>query len=550
MSFFCLFEKITGVGIWALVQVMITLLIPCIFVSLSLSNLVWAKQEDWNKIKGDAIKKMPVITIKNALPASLGKDQAKNFSITREADLDLSIEKAVMEALQNNRDLTIQGLESVKAGSFEIMEQALFDPELFADISYLRENSLDVSKTGNDRIVAEDTRATALGVRKLSATGTTVETVLSHEQIRSDDTDSPDEHKSRMGISLTQSLLKGFGSCVNLVRVKQAQINTAVTIQELKGFIETLVSQTETAYWQYVLAKQKIVIFEQSLAIAKNQLNEIEQQIAVGILPRTEAAAARSELALRDQDLINAQSLMEERRLKLIFLISSQDGVWFDLGLNLTSKPDIDFLPLPDLITDLADRIILAEKHRCDLNEARLRLKNNNLETIVTQNGLLPRLDFFMALGRTGYTDFFRNQANDFELNLTFSQAIGNRLSKAKNQAAEALRLQAEAAVENLVAMVGLDVRLAVNELQRMEKQIKATRTTRIFQEQTYGAEKDRFNVGSSTALLVAQAQRDLLAARIAEVEAIVNFRISLVRLYLAQGILLEMRGISISSQD
>jgi outer membrane protein TolC len=42
----------------------------------------------------------------------------------------------------------------------------------------------------------------------------------------------------------------------------------------------------------------------------------------------------------------------------------------------------------------------------------------------------------------------------------------------------------------------------------------------------------------------VAQAQRDLLVSQIAEVEAIVNYRIALVRLYLAEGSLLERRGI------
>ena len=56
---------------------------------------------------------------------------------------------------------------------------------------------------------------------------------------------------------------------MNLARVKQAKLNTAASIQELKGFTETIITNTEIAYWQYVLAKQKIAIFEQSLAIGK-----------------------------------------------------------------------------------------------------------------------------------------------------------------------------------------------------------------------------------------------------------------------------------------
>jgi outer membrane protein TolC len=56
--------------------------------------------------------------------------------------------------------------------------------------------------------------------------------------------------------------------------------------------------------------------------------------------------------------------------------------------------------------------------------------------------------------------------------------------------------------------------------------------------------------VGASTALLVAQAQRDLLISSIAEVRAIINYRIALVRLYLAEGSLLERRGVSLPATE
>jgi outer membrane protein TolC len=68
---------------------------------------------------------------------------------------------------------------------------------------------------------------------------------------------------------------------------------------------------------------------------------------------------------------------------------------------------------------------------------------------------------------------------------------------------------------------------------------------TRALQEETLAAERERFAVGASTTLLVSQAQRDLLASQIAEVEAIVNYRIALVNLFLAEGALIERRGIS-----
>ncbi len=98
--------------------------------------------------------------------------------------------------------------------------------------------------------------------------------------------------------------------------------------------------------------------------------------------------------------------------------------------------------------------------------------------------------------------------------------------------------------------MVQLDVRLAANETERTRQQIVASAVTREMEEQTLKAEQERFSIGDTTSLLVAQAQRDLLVSRLAEIEAIVEYRIALVNLYLAEGSLLERRGIQMDSKQ
>lgn len=132
----------------------------------------------------------------------------------------------------------------------------------------------------------------------------------------------------------------------------------------------------------------------------------------------------------------------------------------------------------------------------------------------------------------------------DFSAGIRLSHYLGNRSAKGRYEAAWAERQRAAAAVENLDQLAGLDVRLAANEAARAAKQISASAATRQLQEKALQAGKERFAVGAGTSLLVAQAQRDLLAARIAEIEAVVECRIAMVRLYLAEGSLLERRGI------
>lgn len=477
--------------------------------------------------------------------AQSGEEPVTTHGAFEHSALALTIEQAVTAALENNRDLRVQRLTPVKTGFFEQVEQAAFDPDVFAELGYTREEELTALGTTVEALGHEKTKAARLGVRKDFTTGTRLELDLSHERVR--DLDEPVTRESRLGLSLSQSLLRGFGPSVNLVRIRQAALDTKISLYELTSFIENLVADTEITYWNHVLAEEKIAIFEQSLAVAKKQRDEIEQKIAIGVLPRTEAAAARSDVALREQDLIDARSLSERYRLTLLNLIYPDKD---EARVQALTHPAIQTRP----ITDTSDRLALAEQLRADLAEARLKLDQNRLETVMTRNGLLPRLDFFVALGRTAYgrgvDEVFRSgdpdRAEDIRVGLSFNHVLGNRSADAMNQIALTSQRQARLAIDNLLSLIRLEVRLAINEVERLRKQITATRTTRLFQEQTCAAEKDRFDVGSSTALLVAQAQRDLLAARIAEVEALVTFRMALIDLFLAEGSLLAMRGIDL----
>jgi outer membrane protein TolC len=353
-------------------------------------------------------------------------------------------------------------------------------------------------------------------------------------------------------LSVTQALLQGAGPAGGLVAIRQSELETRASIHELTAYAQALVAETEIAYWQYVLARQEHAIVERSLAVSKKQRTDVQHQIDVGVLPRNEQAAVQSEVARREQALIDSANQVEAFRLTLLHLISPGGTGYLDRQILPASDPVID----PDPVTDIRDRTSLAITLRPDLAEARLRMHQNQLETITTKNGLLPRLDFFMDLGVAAYGDGFSDAAQsldngDYEVSagLSLSRFVKNRTARARHQAAVATRQQATEALENLRRTIHLDVRLAVNEIERARQQIHASKVTRRSEEQTVQAEIERFNVGAGTALLVAQAQRDLLISQIAEVRAVIHYRIALIRLFLAEGSLLHRRGVVLRHQ-
>jgi outer membrane protein TolC len=154
-------------------------------------------------------------------------------------------------------------------------------------------------------------------------------------------------------------------------------------------------------------------------------------------------------------------------------------------------------------------------------------------------------------VGKTGYADAFGDAVGDIEgptydlaAGLLFSYPLGNRAAEARHRAALLSRRSAAEAITNLSQIVELDVRLAAAEVARASQQIAASAATRSLREEAVRAESERFRVGQSTGLLVAQAQRDLLESQIAEVQAVVAYREALIQLNLAEGTLLARRGL------
>lgn len=493
-----------------------------------------------------ALEDIPAVT-PSLLPEPEWTEQPK----LPEADqgvMPLALEQAVLISLRRNRELKVEQFSPVISGTFEMIERGKYDPELFSEFMYSEEQATETSRGTGEQfgVEAQDLDAEA-GLRQRLPTGTDVEAKVTYGRSTSNRT--PEQQEVRLGLSITQSLLEGLGPAVNLVDIRQAQLSTRASLYELRGFVEALVAEVETAYWQYVLAGEGITIFERSLAIARQQLEEVENRIEVGVLPKNAAAAAKAEVARREQALIEARSNKEDRRLRLLRLLNASSNDHFQLQIDPTSRPRTAAVP----IKDLRERLELAGKMRPDLNEARLRREQDRLEVVRTRNGLLPKLDLFIDLGKTGYAQSFSDAFGDLDDNnydfvagIRFSTYLGNRQDEARDLAARASHEQAVAAVKNLENLVQLDVRLALNEIERSRQQIDAGAVTRELQEQTLEAEQERFSIGDSTSLLVAQAQRDLLLSQLAEIESIVNYRIALVNLYVAEGSLLERRGIKL----
>lgn len=456
--------------------------------------------------------------------------------------LRLSIAEAVIGSIANNRGLEVQRLGPEIARLGELSAEAPFDTNL--------EGGLSASSTRSPQGAAatptdSDAQRLTLGASRLFSTGTTLGVELDASRSGAGDSAS-----TRLGVSLTQALLQGRGTDVNRAAVRQARLDAAISRSELQAFTEGLVAQVEQAGWDYLLAARRIAIVERSLGIAETQLAEVRERIAVGRMAEIEQVAAEAEIALRREALINAKSARDAARLKLLRLLNPPGAAALGRELTIT---DVPALPAHDPAT-VADHLALALLRRPELAQARLQLERGDLTVLQTRNGLLPRLDFFLSLGATGYAASFADSldvgdGHDLAAGLTLRLPFGNSAARAAERRAVLSRRQAEIALENLAQLVEVDVRGAWIEAGRLREQVAATAATRRLQDEKLRAETEKFRVGKSTAFLVAQAQRDLLQAESDEVGATVGLLKALVDCHRLEGTLLERRGIAIAER-
>lgn len=458
----------------------------------------------------------------------------------------LSLTNTVFLSLQRNPDLAVQLLEPALARSDLLREEAAFGSTLFGETRFGEEVASETSRSTSERFAVEaESRASELGLTRNFSSGTDLTFSVSERDDSSNR--APSQQELRAGVGLTQSLLRGRGTEVNRIRIRQAALGVDISIEALRAYTQVLIAESEIAYWQLQLAEEALEITGKALEVADQQVSEIQQRIEIGQLAADEILAAQAERSNRQKNVVDAQANLADRRLQLRRL----------LGLETTDPQNFQLsspLELADTpIQDPAPFIEEAMRLNPALREARSRLLQNKLEVLRTRNGVLPRLDFFTRIDKTGFGGDFSVARTDFPedsyewyVGLQLQQDLGNSEARADQQQAVVEREQAERALRNLELLIENEIQRAVVEHNRALQQIGISQETLRLRRETAEAETARFEVGTSTSLLVAQAQREALESEINELETRIQYRRALVRLQELTGQLLIKYGVEI----
>lgn len=508
--------------------------------------------------------------------------------------LTFSLEDAVLLALNRNRDLKVQIINPQIAETSVEEKKAPFDfePSLKLQVEQTTDSSLlsqkDIRKAardeypnmpddifdsyfneyfGNVRQAEIEKKAQisggALSLSKLFSTGTRLELNLQGQYSdeersqRISKTDAAEEKLSSSSsrsnasasLTLTQPLLAGRGRKINLCLVREAEFDRQISAYELKQYVIELVARVQKTYWDLVLAEEKLSIREKSLELSERQMEETKEKIRLGKQAESELIFAQAEVAAEKGKVIDAKSILTQRTLDFLRLLNPEVDMLWERRVTLTTPP----APIEQEIGPVDELIATAFRSRADLAQAYLNLQKGDLEVIRTQNGLMPRLDFFITLKSLASGTQFPASLSDFNgsdyaVGFSLSRPLGNSGAKAQSRRASLSRLKYLESIENLKQAIQVEVRKAVVEIERCRQQIVAMQANRSRQEEKLKVEQEKFRLGRSTNLAVFQAQRDLTEAKLGEVTAVVDQIKAFIDLKVCQGTLLQEWSIEMAS--
>lgn len=355
---------------------------------------------------------------------------------------------------------------------------------------------------------------------------------------------------TNMMLGFNQPLLSGFGYRANARFIRIARNNLLVADSVFRQQVIATVSQVLTLYWDLVVFRENVRVAERSLALAEKTLSDNKRQVEIGTLAPIEVVRAESEVATRQQELIVAQTNLRQQQTLLKTALSKQvEGEFATAELEPT-----DVLPEPeaDQIPPLGEALSEAQRNRPEIEQADLNLRNQAVVIQANRNALLPSLDLFATYAAAGLsgnritrapgfppgpiisvapggvsqslTQTFQGSFPDYSFGVQLSIPIRNRSAQADAARALLEERQLRTQMQRTRNQVAQEVRNAEIALIQAKAQIEAARKAVTLAQQTLDAEQKKYQLGESTVFLVIQAQRDVVAAEVREVQARSNY--------------------------
>ncbi len=195
--------------------------------------------------------------------------------------------------------------------------------------------------------------------------------------------------QSSLTVTFQQQLLNGFGLFQNRRNILIAKNNRKLADYVFEQQAITTVTNTITAYWELVYARENIKVQQQAVTVSSKLYGDNKKQLEIGTMAPLDVTRAESELATDRQNLIVAQTvqLQDEQILKNAITKDPLAANLINVEIVPTDKPNP-----PEAIeaATFEDAVKEAFTKRPDLLQQDMNVKNAVINSKATKQALLP----------------------------------------------------------------------------------------------------------------------------------------------------------------
>lgn len=479
---------------------------------------------------------------------------------------NITLERAVRSAVEHNLDVQFARLAPAISEARLVAAQAAFDWVFFANSQWesvddVSPNTSAFGANAEPTLSERQTVSTAAGFRRRLTTGGqfAVQHGFGYTDFGSGTVAPDPAYQPNITLRLDQPLLRNFGSDAALAQVRLARNAERDDIQELKSELIQTVTDVEEAYWALARAQADLKILNRLLESGTEVRDRLYNRMltAQDVRP-VQFSDAVARVEDRRGQVMRAQNVLRQASTRLKQLINDPQ---FPVGSEVMVLASDDAIDAP-IQFSLADAFMLALANRPEVYRSLLSIDDTSIRLRLADNARLPLLDLraetrFSGLGddtADGYQSLFEDNFVSFLIGLNFEAPVGNREAEARYQERRIERMQSVIAYRNTVQNIVQEVKRALYDLVTYYNLIEQTRAARVAAAESLRTllVEEELLVGLTAEFLDLKLRRQeaLAAAEQDEVDALIQYNISLARLYAAMGTTLQRNQIEFNVPD
>ena len=536
------------------------------------------------------------------------------------ATIALSLNDTIKRALENNNDIEI-ARDDVRIAEAQLRAlEGIFDP-LFSITPQIDKRVIPVQNIfaggGSSGSLSNTTLSLSPTVTKqFGRGGGNYQMQFSNSRTSTTATNSTlnPYYSSNLSLSLTQPLWRNRSVDNNrrLIRIQRKRIEQSDSDFRLRTI--DIITRVQQAYWELVFALRDQQNQLDNLNLTRENLRNVEAQIAAGAKAPLERAEVQTELASRETALFTAVqnvSVAENNLKQLIF--KDRSAPEWSSQITPSDSPAFNEAPV-----NLEDAVKDAQENRPELRRLRLEAEVNKIDLTYFKNQTKPQFDLEAVVATTGLAGtaaatlppgtpiplisgnpnsvanaFLLSQIQDiqtragfpvatspvvlspdlapsdlvggyrktlgnlFSLN-TYNVTVGvaiqipfkNKTAQANLAAANIQRDQLLASMRATQQTVEVDVRNAAQAVESSRRRVLSARQARINAELQLEGEQRLYQVGRSTTFLLFQRQNALTNARASELRAQTDYNKALADLQRATATTLRANNVIVDAPN